>query len=301
MGDILVVGDALLDVHATPAEPMRRGGDVPAVVRLGVGGQGANLAVRLARRGLDVRLACAIGDDEAGPLVRDRLYRAGVTVVPMPARATGSVVILVDAAGERTMLSDRVPFSPALAVRLPELAPMASWIVVSGYLLEEPSVRLRGPAMGGVRRAVVSSPFRDTPGWRAALDALAPDLLVLNRAEGAALAGRETDDPVGVLATDLAKGGVAGLVVVTDVTGAAAASGDAAAIEVANEPDPSVVDTTGAGDAFAATLLAQLHAAWPPEPDALGDAMAEASRVATAVSRVVGAQAVLEDAPGTDG
>jgi ribokinase len=302
MAGILVAGDALLDVHATPAEPIRPGSDVPAVVRLGVGGQGANLAVRLARRGLAVRLACAIGDDSAAPLVRDRLSRAGVTVVPMPARATGSVVILLDPAGERTMLSERVPFLPVLAARMPQLATTVGWVVVSGYLLEEAGEHLTSAATGSARRMLVGCPFRDPQAWRAGLEALAPDLLVLNRGEAAALLGTRDDaslPTVGALASSLAAAGLAGTAIVTDVTGVAAASTDTRiAVEIALEPDDSVIDTTGAGDAFAATFPAAVHDAWPPELEALREALRHAASVATAVARVVGAQTAVEPDPG---
>ncbi|HEX2766304.1 MAG TPA: PfkB family carbohydrate kinase [Candidatus Limnocylindria bacterium] len=290
MAGILVLGDALLDVHATPREPMRPGGDVPADVRLGVGGQGANVAVRLARRGRSVRLACAVGDDVAAPLVRDALYRAGVSVVPMPARATGSVVILLDAAGERTMLSDRVPFASAAAARLPELAPAADWIVVSGYLLEEPRQPLAAAAMGSARRMLVGCPFRDADAWRAGLLALAPDLLVLNRREAASLVDLPPDRSPAELATTLAPLTEGTTVVVTDGAGVAAATGTDPAIETATPAGDGVIDTTGAGDAFAATLLAEVHAAWPPSAEALRAAMVRAGTVASQVARVVGAQ-----------
>lgn len=297
MAGITVVGDALLDVHAIPSEPIRPGGDVPATVRLAVGGQGANLAVRLARRGLMVRLACAVGDDAAGSLVGEALHRARVTVVPMPALTTGAVLIVLGESGERTMLSDRTPFLAAVAARLPELGAMADWVVVSGYLLEEPGGPLPGAAAAPARRMLVGSPFRDADAWRAGLLALAPDLLVLNRAESAALAGREPDQPLGELAAATAAMGADGtVVVVTDVAGAAAASpGMSQPLEIAIAPDAAVVDTTGAGDAFAATLIAALHATWPPGPDALRGAMARAAAVATAVARVVGAQAPVEE------
>jgi sugar/nucleoside kinase (ribokinase family) len=296
MAGIVVVGDALLDVHAVPAEAIRPGGDVPATVRLGVGGQGANVAVRLARRGLPVRLACAVGDDVAGPLVRDTLYRAGVTIVPIPARATGAVVIVLDERGERTMLSDRVAFRPAAAARLRELSATAGWIVVSGYLLEEPGAPLDGRTIRPARRMLVGCPFRDATAWRAGLDALEPDLLVVNKAEAAALVAAGEDATPAELVAALAPGGAAGTVVVTDLSGAAAVTGTTSSvIRIAVEPAAGVVDTTGAGDAFAATLLAALHAAWPPEPDVLRAAMERAAAVATSVTRTVGAQAVVAD------
>jgi sugar/nucleoside kinase (ribokinase family) len=55
-----------------------------------------------------------------------------------------------------------------------------------------------------------------------------------------------------------------------------------------------VVDTTGAGDAFAATLLAALHAGWPPDADALRAALARAAGAASAVARAIGAQAPID-------
>ena len=132
---VVVIGDALLDVLAVPSEPMRRGADVPAAVHAAPGGQGANLAVRLARRGIAVELLCALADDAAGRLLLATLAADGVRVQPLPAEATGAVVALVDSAGERTMLSQRVPSASALAVAPPG---RADWLVVSGYLLLEP-------------------------------------------------------------------------------------------------------------------------------------------------------------------
>ncbi len=301
MTRILVAGDAMLDVHATPAEPIRPAADVPAAVRIGVGGQGANLAVRLAQRGLDVQLVCAIGDDVAGGIVREALTAAGVTILPLPAPRTGTVVILVDPGGERTMVSDRVPILPALAERMAELAATVDWVVVSGYLLEEPGAGLSARTAGGARRAVVGCPFRDPDAWRARAEAFAPDLLVLNRGEAAALARTEHDSalpPVGKLATALAAGGIAGTAIVTDATGAAAAFGDGQpAVEVTIGADRRAVDTTGAGDAFAATILADVGDAWPASPEMVRAALGRAASVATAVVRVVGAQAPVEHSP----
>ena len=115
---ITVIGDALLDVHVVPAEPPRPGGDVPAEIRLEPGGQGANVSVRLARRGLPVRLVCALGPDAAGSLLRERLAADGVEVVDLVASATGAVVVLLDAARERTMFSQRVPLAMGLRPEL---------------------------------------------------------------------------------------------------------------------------------------------------------------------------------------
>lgn len=274
---ILVVGDALLDVSVTPSEPIRPGGDVRAEIRLGPGGQGANVAVRLARRGIAVRLACALADDAAGRLVRDALDMEGIAIDAAPADATGSVVIMVDAQGERTMLSHRTPIPP----RSVEPAP---WTVVSGYtLLGDGELELRGSG----RRAVLgcSVPPGTEEAWWLRADELRPDLVILNAEEAAA---------IGADARSLALEAAA-LVVITGPDGAiAAAAHPDAGVRRANAERATGLDSTGAGDAFAAAFIAELHDE-PMWGDAdLDRALAAGLRLAAQVASVTGAQARVE-------
>jgi sugar/nucleoside kinase (ribokinase family) len=279
-----VIGDALLDVQVAPSGPPRAGGDVPAAVRLGPGGQGANLAVRLARRGIDVRLACVIGDDPAGSIVRDAMVDESVTLLGAPVAGTGSVVVILDATGERTMLSDRVP----LASRLdPAALPPADWLLVSGYLLLEADASrlVGGLARVGSRRMLVGCSLdgSDVDGWAARATALRPDLLVLNADEAAALAGT---------AAEVARRIGVPVVVVTDPSGAhAVVAGTATVTVAASQADGPVLDTTGAGDAFAAALLAHLvRSGWPPAARTVKVALAAAAVAGVATTRVAGAQ-----------
>lgn len=271
---VAVVGDALLDVLARPAGPMRRGADVPALIGLAPGGQAANLAVRLARRGVDVELVCALADDPAGRLVRAALAVEGVRVNALPAPATGSVVVLVDGAGERTMLSQRTPFADGVAGGLPT---GPDWLVTSGHLLLEGGADAAARAMrhGAPLRALVGCAVPDDrlDAWRAAAELLDPDLVILNRDEASRLPSFATDR-----------------LVVTDARGATAVIGEARAEVVDPHAGSVAVDTTGAGDAFAATLVAALRDAWPPTAEALGVALAEAAANAAAVAGVAGAQ-----------
>ena len=177
--EVLVVGDALLDVTVQPAAPIQAGADVPAEIRIGCGGQGANLAVRLARQRVDVELVCGLGDDRAGALVTDALRAEGVQLSPVSVESTGAVVILLDEVGERTMLSRRAPFAANARV-LP-----ADWTLVSGYLfLEAEGVSLAGALGAGTTRRVVvgcAVPEPSRSAWTAAVAAMHPDLLILNR------------------------------------------------------------------------------------------------------------------------
>jgi len=274
--EVVVIGDALLDVTVRPRAPIRPGSDAPAEVRVGCGGQGANLAVRLARQGARVELVCALGADPAASLVTDALRGEGVAITPVPVDATGCVVILVDAAAERTMLSQRRPF--AAAIRAGSVT-LDIWAVLSGYLFLEPGA----PAFveRAARRVVVGCAVPDTAlvSWREAVTAARPDLLILNREEAAVLGPLE----------DLGGG-----VVVTAPDEVVASIGGITARH--RLPDgPPALDTTGAGDAFAGALVARLRReSWPPSAEVLEPALAGAARLATQVTQVAGAQARVD-------
>jgi ribokinase len=294
---VAVVGDALLDVTIDPSEPMRPGGDVPAAVRVGPGGQGANVAVRLARRRVAVRLACALGEDGAGRLVRDALEADGVRVDAAGTSATGAVALVIAAGGERAMLSQRVPVLPG--VDLGALSHGIDWLVVSGYaLLEDGAIDFaRRCAAHQTRRAILGCalPGDGVPAWRSAAGAAAADLLVLNVDEARALSGR--DDLGEALAATLAPE-LGELVVVTGPRGASAAGTDLRVTVDAAADGAGALDTTGAGDAFAADLIAAVGATWPPDADALRAAMSRALATAAEVVGVPGAQGVVPSEAG---
>lgn len=277
---VWVIGDSLLDVHVTPSASLEPGSDRPAEVRLEPGGQGANLAVRLARRGVLVRLTCAIADDTAGAMLRATLEADGVEVDARESSTTGVVIVLVDADGERTMFSQRVPL-----MALDHEAADATWAVISGYLLLEPdALRLPTLVAGSQRRAVAGCAITpaQVEAWSSVLRALAPDLLVLNREEARMLAGAEA---------------AATVVVVTDPEGATATIGERTIRVEAFAGEPAT-DTTGAGDAFLAAFLADLlNESWPPLDEALERAMKAANRLASAVARTSGAQGRVLDEP----
>ena len=282
---VLVIGDALLDVHAVPREPIVGGADVPAAIALQPGGQGANLAVRLARAGVAVRLLTAIADDPAGILLRERLATEGIELDAVPTVASGTVVVLRDATGERTMLSQRPPLAAAAADRLRSAPPDGGWVICSGYALAEPDAdALPGVLRGSARLAIAGCALADADvaAWRQRVTDAAPDLLLLNHGEATAL------DPIPPVI----------LLAVTDAGGATLTLGGED-LRAAVPPGPPAVDATGAGDAFAAALVGSLLAdeTWPPAADRLRSALAAAVGTAAAVARVEGAQGRVPGEP----
>lgn len=299
MTRFLVVGDATVDVTVAPSRPVRFGGDVSAVIRLGAGGQGANVAVRLARRGEPVTLAAPVADDVAGRLLREALTMDGIRLAEMPANRTAVVVALLDAGGERSMLSDRQPID---ASRAAAAIDAAEWIHLSAYALVDDRegdslAAALGARPAGTRLSLAGGSISPEPAlvsrFLHRLGVLRPDLLVVSREEAASLLGgpmRLAREAAPQLADR------AGVVVVTAGSAGSVALVDGELHEVL-APDVAgpALDSTGAGDAYVAALIAGLVAgAWPPAEGPLRSAMEEGSRAGALVARVVGAQGRID-------
>ncbi|HEU5059968.1 MAG TPA: carbohydrate kinase family protein [Kofleriaceae bacterium] len=297
---MVVVGDALLDVVARPSMPLGVGGDVPGSVELHPGGQGANVAVRLARRGLTVRLVSAMADDAAGRLLHDLLTHEGLELATVPVEASGSVVVLVDAAGERTMLSQRSAFAGLVGVEL--LEGPSRRVVVSGYLLLERQSAALVDRLASLPTEVVvlGCAIPEPPaavGWWRNVKASGAALVVVNAAEARVLRGGapgdEGADDEAALAEALSAS-IGSVVVVTGTGGAAAAGpgGALATVAPATGAGP-VIDSTGAGDAFSAALIAALVGGAD-----VSAALHAGVSLAAAVARVEGAQTRVASEPG---
>ena len=301
---ITVIGDSTLDVTVRPAEAPRAGGDVPATISLAPGGQGANVAVRLARAGMEVRLATAIADDAPGRLLSAALETDGVAVARLPAGRSGVVVSMLDPAGERSMLSDRVTLDPGA---LGAACAGAEWVHCSGYAIADDAT---GDALAEVLASLppgctVSAgggSLPDDPALaervRRRLAAARIALLILGREEAAALLSQQLPS-LPAAADALARAFPSAIAVVTGGAAGSAAAGSGFAISVpAVESTTPVLDATGAGDAYVAALIVRLSAGgWPPDRAALREAMERGSRDGGLVSRVLGAQGRIAAEP----
>ncbi|MGW2546449.1 carbohydrate kinase family protein, partial [Kitasatospora sp. NPDC001574] len=101
-----VLGDLVEDVVVWVDGPLRHGTDSDAQVFRRRGGSAANVAAFAAGQCPTRFLGC-VGDDPAGHGLVAELTGHGVDVRVARRGRTGSIVVLIDDAGERTMLPDR--------------------------------------------------------------------------------------------------------------------------------------------------------------------------------------------------
>jgi sugar/nucleoside kinase (ribokinase family) len=287
---VLVVGDLVTDVLVVHAGPIEVGSDTTAAVTIAGGGQAANTAAWLAHAGRPVTLVAAVGDDPAG---RERVAELTALSVHCAVRvhagaATGSVVVLASA-GERTMITDRgaaLRLDPADVAGAVRAATDAGHLHLSGYPLLDAASRPGGLAAlaaardGGLTVSVDAASAAPLRRVGVFLDLVRDvDLLLCNADEAAVLAG--PGDPEGQAAalTRVARN----VVVKCGGDGAVWCGRDGTVRAVAGVRVP-VLDPTGAGDAFAAGLLA----AWCSGAEPGAALAAGAALGAAAVGRVGG-------------
>ena len=284
--DLLVVGSANADL-VIGVERRPAAGETVLGSDLAVhpGGKGANQAVAAARLGARTALLARVGDDAHGRLLLDAQRAAGVdtTGVLVGGAPTGVALITVDPSGDNSIV-----VSPGANARLtPEDVRAAAGLLTRARVvsaqLEVPletvveAVRQLAP---GSRFVLNPSPPRPLP--QELLDACDP--LIVNEHEarvilGAGQAGSTPED----WARALLARGPRSVVVTLGAEGALVASAEG----LTRVPSVAVdaVDTTGAGDAFAAALAWRLGTGVP-----LAEAAAYAARVGAAAVTKPGAQ-----------
>ena len=237
-----VLGDAHLDVVVCPEGPVAEETDTPARTWVGAGGQAANVAAWIAALGGQARLIAARGTDQAAQLVASDLRDRGVSLHgPVVDGPTGVVVSLSYDGASRSMLTDR-----GVGPQLSAEALDDGWLAGCD-LLHLPAYSLtRAPVSGAALAAAARVPRLSVDlsstavlhdygvaRFRALLGRLRPEVVFGTEAEA---------DLVGDLpGTDL--------VVKLGARGVRAGGGEYPAHRV------DAVDSTGAGDAFAAGYL----------------------------------------------
>ncbi|MDI3298408.1 MAG: sugar kinase [Bacillota bacterium] len=294
---VLCLGDALADLVVRLQAPLAPASDTPARIEPRPGGSAANTAAWLARSGypLEVHFAGRVGADPFADFHERELLRQGVRphLARDPARPTGLIVVLLEAGGERSMLTDRGASLALAPSDLPdELFAPGGHLHLSGYVLLDPGPRPAG--LEAIRRALArgmsvsvdaaSASFlarEGAGGWFAWSAGAA--LLFANRQEAELLLAAPGGSEPEVLARELA-GRYGEAVVKLGAGGAVWAAADGRFLR-APAPRVPAVDTTGAGDAFAAGWLAARLSGGSPE-----EAMQAALDLAAQAVQTLGAR-----------
>ena len=256
---VLVFGSINIDL-VTRVERFPGPGETVSGISFAIyaGGKGANQALASARAGAPTWLVGAVGRDAFAATALALVSEAAVDLayVARVDEATGCATILVSATGENLIVS--VPGANAWAD--PGTIPDALLTRSSTVSLQHELPAAANQALverarrNGSRVVLNASPWRPL-----SLDLLCTvDYLVVNEREAAALAAA-FDWPRS--ARDLALAAAATvhdltIVVTLGKQGALAARGSE--LLRVQAPDVSAIDTTGAGDAFAGTLIAAL-------------------------------------------
>jgi ribokinase len=256
---VLVVGDANADLVLTGDVVPRFGqAEQDVAAEIALGGSGAIAAAALARLGVEVAIAAAVGDDDLGRVVAARLEARGVarTALQRSARPTGLSVHLLRGVDRAILTSAGAIADLDVAAACATIAAGVRHVHLSSVYLIPPLVAGGGRVLAAARAAgatvSVDTNF-DPSGAFAVPDWLpAADVILPNAAEARAMTGR---DDVADAARDLAAEG-ATVAVKLGAAGALGVAGpDGEVVRADAPPAPDVVDAVGAGDAFDAGFL----------------------------------------------
>jgi ribokinase len=288
---VLVVGSANVDFTVavarlpTPGETVTDG-----TLLVNHGGKGANQAVAARRLGAEVRFVGCVGHDASGVAIRAALAAEGIGVdglAESTTAATGTALIVVDSAGRNQIAvapgANRTLSVAQVQAREDDFA----WADVVVTQLEIPLPCVRA-TLETARRHGALTILNPAPVPDARLDLLPlVDYLTPNEGEAARLSGLPVRAPAdAVPAARALRAAGAGTVVVTlGEHGAMAVGEETVAVPALAV---TVLDTTGAGDAFNAGLAVALV-----EGRALREALDFASAVAALTCTKRGAQASL--------
>ena len=261
--DILCVGLAVCDVLAKPVRPDALIADTSRLdsLELRPGGDAMNVACNLARQGVDVALVGRVGNDGFGAFLREELTAAGARdlLVVDPECATSTSLALLEENGERHFLyygrtNDRLcpsDIDPALFENLRHLH-VGSAMALAGLDGDGLAELFKLARAKGATTSLDCTEDHEKL-WYAKIAEALPYVthFLPSYNEAAAIAGASSlpeierffqTKGISVLAVKLGEKGS----IVTDFTNR---------YEIPAYPAASVVDTTGAGDAYVSGFL----------------------------------------------
>jgi sugar/nucleoside kinase (ribokinase family) len=261
---VLCIGDVMLDVItkiAVMPDKINYGSDTPSKISTHGGGAAGNVASWLTRTDAHATIVGHVGDDAAGAALMSEFDSLGVhhNNLMVDHGSSGVVVVLVDPTGERTMFPDNGANSGLHIGDLPDLNGFNA-VYLSGYSPLDPlsrpgvmemiaKIKEAGipiyfdPASVG---GMMEVPLDEVKSWIRMMD-----VILLNEEEAIYLTGvMDSEHALEVLLEECET--------VVIKRGSQGAIGKKRGSILISVPATSteVVDTTGAGDSFAAGFIA---------------------------------------------
>ena len=259
MKKILCIGDLALDVISQLKEPINYGNDTASRISSHPGGQAANVSTWITRTHSKAQLVARVGNDPVGFALISDLDKYGVEHMNLmhSGRPTGVVVILVDANGERTMFPDNGANADLEVSDLPPLADVDG-VYLSGYALLD--FRSRDAILSMIAKIkAAGKPIYFDPTTTGAMKIVSRDEVLswVKLMDGILLNSEEAlylGDAKDVETAEKNLTAYTPLVVIKlGSRGAMAVHKDVVA--KVSAVTTNVVDTTGAGDSFAAGFI----------------------------------------------
>jgi sugar/nucleoside kinase (ribokinase family) len=259
MKKILCIGDLALDVISQLKEPINYGNDTASRISSHPGGQAANVSTWITRTHSKAQLVARVGNDPVGFALISDLDKYGVEHMNLmhSGRPTGVVVILVDANGERTMFPDNGANADLEVSDLPPLDDVDG-VYLSGYALLD--FRSREAVLSMITKIkAAGKPIYFDPTTTGAMKIVSRDEVLswVKLMDGILLNSEEAlylGDAKDVKTAEKNLTAYTPLVVIKlGSRGAMAVHKDVVA--KVSAVTTNVVDTTGAGDSFAAGFI----------------------------------------------
>jgi sugar/nucleoside kinase (ribokinase family) len=220
------------------------------------GGSVCNSMRAMARLGAFAGFIGKIGDDDPGAYYEQALLKAGVTPYFTKVKGiSGCCTVLISPDGERTMATFLGP-APTLRPEniCEDIVARYDCMYIEGYLLVNESLvrdAMKKAKRAGVKIALDLSNFNIVYAFKGMLDDIIPayvDILFSNESEAKAFTGLEPEDAIRKMSQ------MVDITVVTCGKDGAVVSGRGETLRVTAEGGKPL-DTTGAGDHFAAGFL----------------------------------------------
>jgi len=272
MYDVACLGILVTDVVARTVDELPEKGKLKAIdgISMHIGGCASNACVDLAKIGLNAVVIGNVGDDSFGEFLINSLKKENVKTDGLkvkPGVNTSSTVVLISESGERTFLHcigsnasltyDDVDFD---IIKNSKILFVAGTNLMPNFDGEPCSRVLKKAREMGVYTALDTA--WDTTGrWMEIVEPCLPylDLFIPSYDEARLIAGK--DDPEDIADVFLSKG-VKLAVIKLGKDGCFIKNKEGEKYKVPTYTDIKAVDTTGAGDSFAAGFIAGLVEGW---------------------------------------